>query len=182
MGDRTTVYLTLHGVVHARHLLKIYDALTQENMVFGDGSDHLSRDGFKEWAKEEAPNATFYATEVNYGNIEGLELVLQTLGVAYSANHEGGGGYEVEYWSFTPGRGQMTAATSPDGVPAVQVSEIMAILDSETPDKLATLRARCEAEQEAIGENLPPFSIDPGDGIEVEWAKSVALDALGVEP
>ncbi len=120
MGDRTDVYIKFGGRISRRAAEALVEALEREGYRCNDGTDNkptiadLDED--------------FYAYEVNYANIDGLDAVCRRFGIDYDMNHGAGGGYGPCCQRYMGGEHRECSADADSG-PMVPLSQI---LDTET--------------------------------------------------
>jgi len=84
MGDRTTVYFTVAGKIGRDDLSTLIEAMAAEGFRSNDDDAEPCADNLDE---------TFYASEVNYANIDDLTAVCDRLGLDREHWWEAGGGY-----------------------------------------------------------------------------------------
>jgi hypothetical protein len=170
MGDRCYLSIEIRGpITSLKTLVKVVKAISEENLYpNGGGNDYLG-----ELIAPGLP--TFSADEVNYANIDDLEVVLQGLGVAYSVDHGSGGDYGPGCWSWCPEHGRSEADMAHGGGPVLDISVIEHAINKKGLDgvkKLLTTAWR------AAGKKDLPEKMVFGGNAERYVAKRLAAEAL----
>lgn len=127
MGDRTSCYLEIGGIVHVDDLPALASVIDDEIPQEGDALEILEGDD---------SNNCFSFDEVNYGTMpERLADALKRLNLSYSWRNEPGGGYGS-------GIALHDAASGEEASYATAESEIMlSIPTAEDPVKVAKAKA-----------------------------------------
>lgn len=157
MGDRCTVWLTLHGRIETVEALnEVLEALEADGFhddeAFGRPSDPLSAMAD---ALSRGIDVRLTAHEVNWAEIDTSECALQEHGVAYQANNEEGGGYGAESWSWVPGRAVVRAVHARDEGAAIGLADLQKALANSYP--LDAVQHLVDVARAASGEGMPTF-------------------------
>lgn len=184
MGDRCYLSFTVRGHVNTvQQMTNIIEALQTQGMeaetyVNGPNGQYTRIDGLEEEflnAILHNENPCFVDEECNYANIEGLEQVMQTMGIAYNVSHGSGSEYPAGVFSWCREFGRHEAVQGEGGGGTMlDLSAVKAVLDD--PTALAQLIVDAE---KAEGEGLPNFTV--GEEVRQYFAPQIAKAALGIK-
>lgn len=182
MGDRCYLSFTVRGHVNTvQQMNNIIEALQTQGMeaetyINGPNGQYTRLQGLETeflHALVHNENPSFVDEECNYANIEGLEQVMQTMGIAYAVSHGEGSEYSAGVWSWCREFGKCEAMQGHDTGSVLELSAVKACMD----DKTALAKLIVEAER-AEGVGLPNFSV--GEEVRQHFAPLIAKQALGV--
>lgn len=175
MGDSTSVSLTLAGRFETVIALKaVCEALEGDHLQFDWGARTGDADTFATAIGEAVAagekTISFYADDVNYGNLDEVEAACEEHGVAFSYSWDAGQGYPAGVKAFVPGRETITTASDGDHA-TVDLEALQKALKAADP--LPAIRKLVEDAEIADGQRLPPLSIS--EAVKAFIASDVSL-------
>ena len=156
MGDRCWLKLTIRGHIDNLVVLEeVIEALEEHGLEEDSAGVTYLKAFANALAFETSPE--FSNDEVNYGNIDEVEQVLQLYDIAYAVEHGSGDDYGPECWSWSKGQGRCHAMLSRDGGVMLDFDDVKKALQETDP--LMRMKSLIVEAEAARGNNLPQFSV-----------------------